>query len=70
MAGHGSEQVSFDDLNFHGRARSINGSIRHLERAVHKHIRDAERFGKDPNEVYRTTINQVERLFERLRREG
>jgi hypothetical protein len=57
MAGHGMEQVPFEDLNFQGRA-------------IRKHVRDARDFGKDPDEVHRTTINQVERLLQRLHRDN
>jgi hypothetical protein len=70
MSRHGHDQVTFDDLDFHGRARSINGTIRHLERAIRKHIREAQRFGKNPRTVHETTTGQVERLLGRLRRDA
>jgi len=69
MSGHGHDQITFDDLDFHGRARSVNGAIRHLERAIRKHVREARRFGKDPKVVHATTTAQVERLLRRLRGE-
>ena len=70
MTLHGRDQVTFDDLDFHGRSRSINGAIRHLERAIRKHIREARRFGKDPRIVHETTTGQIERLLVRLRGDG
>jgi len=69
MSRHGHDQVPFDDLNFHGRARSINGTVRHLERAIRKHIRDSRHFGRDPEVVQSTTTAQLERLLQRLREE-
>jgi hypothetical protein len=66
MATHGIAELSFDELDFAGQARSINGSIRHMERAIRAHVRRASFEGRDIELVLNSRIDEVRRMLARL----
>ena len=66
MGTHGKDDLDFDSLDFAGQSRSINGTIRHLERQVRAHMRRAGELGKDEAEVVRSRIDQIRRMIDRL----
>lgn len=63
---HGRNNLPFRDLDFHGQARSINGTVRHTERALEANLERAEEEGRDAEEVFRTRIALLIRMAERV----
>jgi hypothetical protein len=63
---HGRNEESFENLSFSGQAKSLNGQIRTIERAIMAHLRRAGAEGKDVNETRRICIEQIERMIHRL----
>jgi hypothetical protein len=61
---HKSDTATFAELAKADRARSISGTISHLERAIRAHARHAA----DPQRALERLAHQVERLAQRLRR--
>ena len=66
MQTHGVAEQTFEELDFAGQSRSINGTISHLERAVRAHIRRATEEGRNTQQVLRSRIEEVRRMLERL----
>jgi hypothetical protein len=63
---HGRNNLPFRDLDFHGQARSINGTVRHTERALEANLERALEEGRDPEEVFHTRTAQIVRMAERV----
>ena len=63
---HGREELSFDNLSFSGQAKSINGQIRVLEKAILAHLRKAKQENKDLIETKKVNITQVLRLLNKI----
>ncbi len=68
MDTYGIAEQTFEELDFAGQARSINGTIRHLERAIEAHLRTATAEGRDAQQVLDSRIDQVRRMLDRLSR--
>jgi hypothetical protein len=66
MQTHGRAEITFEQLDFVGQARSINGTIRHLERAIEAHRRRAITEGRDAKQVLDNRIDGVRRMLGRL----
>lgn len=63
---HGRDQLRFSELDFAGQARSINGTARHDERALERHLELAIEQSRDPEEVYLTTASVYLSMLERV----
>ncbi len=62
----GMAEQTFEELNFAGQSRSINGSVRHLERAMEAHLRRATAEERDAQQVLDSRIEVVRRMLDRL----
>jgi len=69
MHTHGIAEQSFEELDFAGQSRSINGTVSHLERAIKAHVRRATDEGRDSQQILRNRIDEVRRMLERLERD-
>jgi hypothetical protein len=63
MRRHKQNTCTFRELDFPGQAKSISGTIRHLERACPAHWDNAQ----NPRQAWDKCIAQIERLATRLR---
>lgn len=63
---HGKEELSFENLSFSGQAKSLNGQIRVLEKAILAHFRKAEQENRNMAEIKKTNMNQLIRLLNRI----
>jgi len=64
---HGQDGLTFEELDFAGQARSINGQVLNVERAVTAHVRRArDEAERDETETLTKCINQVSAMLERL----
>jgi hypothetical protein len=66
MQTHGIAEQTFEELDFAGQSRSINGTIRHLERAIEALVRRAAAEGRDAKEVLDSRVKEVQRMLDRL----
>ena len=66
MQTHGMAEQTFEELDFAGQSRSINGTIRHLERAIEAHLRRATAEERDAQQVLASRIEEVGRMLDRL----
>jgi hypothetical protein len=64
---HGRNQQKFEELDFVGQSRSINGSTRHMERAITANVGRAAVEGRDVDAVLAVRINTVQQMLDRLR---
>ena len=65
---HGQDGRKFEELDFAGQARSINGQILSVERAIIAHKRRAsEEAERDETETLTKCIEQVSAMLQRLR---
>lgn len=68
MYKHGVSQAAFEKLDFGGQARSINGTIRHLERAIAANVRKGSTQGRDVHSILKSRIEIAKRMLDRLAR--
>jgi hypothetical protein len=66
---HGRNEETFEELSYSNQAKSINGQLRVIEKAIRAHMRKAESVGKNGNETRNICIGQLERVIENLNRE-
>jgi uncharacterized protein YicC (UPF0701 family) len=66
MQTHGVAEQTFEELDFAGQSRSINGTVRHLERAIAALVRRAASEGREAKEVLDSRIDEVRRMLDRL----
>ncbi len=59
---HGSEEKTFENLCFADQARSINGQVRTLEKAIKAHLRRADEEERNTIETKNIIIDQVHRM--------
>jgi len=62
---HKRDTATFRELSLADKARSISGTIRHLERAILARARSATNGAR----VIQVSVRQVERMLSRLRQE-
>jgi hypothetical protein len=63
---HGGNQLPFEGLSFQDQARSLNGTVRHTERALEANLRLAHDEGRDPEAVFHIRIALMVRMTERV----
>jgi hypothetical protein len=63
---HGRSRLSFAALTFAGKSRSLNGTIRHFERAVLAYVRQGEQEGREPVAILESGVSRLRRLADRL----
>ena len=56
---HGREEKAFEDLSFSDQAKSLNGQIRTIEKAIITHSRKAAFEGKTETEIRNICVNQL-----------
>ena len=63
---HKEDTRTFEELTFAEQAKSIQGQIMVLQRAIRAHVRRAEEEGREPDKVRITCLGQISRLMGRL----
>ena len=63
---HKEDTRTFEELTFAEQAKSIQGQLMVLQRAIRAHVRRAEEEGREPDEVRITCLGQIARLMGRL----
>jgi len=63
---HGRDEKSFEDLSFQDQAKSLNGQVRTIDKAIRAHSRKAEPKGKSESEIRKNCTDQLKRLIKRL----
>ena len=64
---HGHREASFEDLNYDGQAKSINGQIRTIEKSIIAHLRRANDESRNVTVKRNSLIDQVNRMISRIR---
>lgn len=63
---HGNPPRSFEELDFAGQARAINGMARTMEKAINAHLRQASIENRDVNEIRQRFHALLQRVIARL----
>lgn len=63
---HGINEESFEELDFAGQARAINGTARIIEKAIIAHLRRASTEKRDDAQIRQTYIGLLQRLICRI----
>lgn len=64
---HGQDEETFENLDYAGQAKSINGQMRVLEKAIRAHVRKADAEGKNSISTRDTFLESLERMIYRIR---
>ena len=63
---HGTRQQSFEELDFKGQAKAINGTARTIEKEIVAHIRRAANENRDVIQIRQTYKELLQRIINRL----
>ena len=64
---HGIDEKTFEELDFVGQARAINGTARAVERMIIAHLKRAKEKKKNVADIRQKYIDLLQRLMDRIK---